>query len=53
MCGNYSREETIQGLKLYEEIRYAKFPEPKKHNEKTPSVSMNRNGYEIQYKKMH
>ena len=23
MCGNYSREETIQGRKLYEEIRYA------------------------------
>ena len=22
MCGNYSREETIQGRKLYEEIRY-------------------------------
>ena len=22
-CGNYSREETIQGRKLYEEIRYA------------------------------
>ena len=22
MCGNYSREETIQGWKLYEEIRY-------------------------------
>ena len=21
-CGNYSREETIQGRKLYEEIRY-------------------------------
>ena len=21
-CGNYSREETIQGQKLYEEIRY-------------------------------
>ena len=25
MCGNYSREETIQGRKLYEEIRYVKF----------------------------
>jgi len=24
-CGNYSREETIQGRKLYEEIRYAIF----------------------------
>ena len=24
-CGNYSREETIQGRKLYEEIRYAFF----------------------------
>ena len=24
MCGNYSREETIQGRKLYEEIRYVK-----------------------------
>ena len=24
MCGNYSREETIQGRKLYEEIRYSK-----------------------------
>ena len=24
MCGNYSREETIQGRKLYEEIRYTK-----------------------------
>ena len=24
MCGNYSREETIQGQKLYEEIRYTK-----------------------------
>ena len=23
MCGNYSREETIQGRKLYEEIRYS------------------------------
>jgi hypothetical protein len=23
-CGNYSREETIQGRKLYEEIRYSK-----------------------------
>ena len=23
ICGNYSREETIQGRKLYEEIRYA------------------------------
>ena len=23
MCGNYSREETIQGWKLYEEIRYS------------------------------
>ena len=22
MCGNYSREKTIQGQKLYEEIRY-------------------------------
>ena len=22
MCGNYSREEIIQGRKLYEEIRY-------------------------------
>jgi hypothetical protein len=22
MCGNYSREETIQGRKLYEEIQY-------------------------------
>ena len=22
MCGNYSREETIQGQKLYEGIRY-------------------------------
>jgi hypothetical protein len=22
MCGNYSREETIQGRKLYREIRY-------------------------------
>ena len=22
MCGNYSRSETIQGRKLYEEIRY-------------------------------
>ena len=22
MCGNYSREETIQGRKLYEEVRY-------------------------------
>ena len=25
MCGNYSREETIQGRKLYEEIRYSNF----------------------------
>ena len=25
MCGNYSREETIQGRKLYEEIRYVIF----------------------------
>ena len=25
MCGNYSREETIQGRKLYEEIRYLFF----------------------------
>ena len=25
MCGNYSREETIQGQKLYEEIWYARF----------------------------
>ena len=25
MCGNYSREETIQGLKLYEEIRYTEW----------------------------
>ena len=25
MCGNYSREETIQGWKLYEEIRYLLF----------------------------
>ena len=25
MCGNYSREETIQGRKLYEEIRYIFF----------------------------
>ena len=25
MCGNYSREETIQGRKLYEEIRYINF----------------------------
>ena len=24
-CGNYSREETIQGRKLYEEIRYIIF----------------------------
>ena len=24
MCGKYSREETIQGWKLYEEIRYTK-----------------------------
>ena len=24
-CGNYSREETIQGRKLYEEIRYFDF----------------------------
>ena len=24
MCGNYLREETIQGRKLYEEIRYSK-----------------------------
>ena len=24
MCGNYSREETIQGRKLYVEIRYIK-----------------------------
>ena len=27
MCGNYSREETIQGRKLYEEIRYIEGPE--------------------------
>ena len=26
MCGNYSREETIQGRKLYEEIRYIHMP---------------------------
>ena len=26
MCGNYSREETIQGRKLYEEIRYFSCP---------------------------
>ena len=25
MCWNYSREETIQGRKLYEEIRYPDF----------------------------
>ena len=25
MCGNYSREETIQGRKLYGEIRYSFF----------------------------
>ena len=25
MCGNYSREKTIQGRKLYEEIRYIHF----------------------------
>ena len=24
-CGNYSREETIQGRKLYEEIRYNEY----------------------------
>ena len=27
-CGNYSREETIQGRKLYEEIRYTKISRP-------------------------
>ena len=25
MCGNYSREQTIQGRKLYEAIRYSQF----------------------------
>ena len=24
MCGNYSREETVQGQKLYDEIRQSK-----------------------------
>ena len=27
MCGNYSREETIQGRKLYEEIWFLSIPE--------------------------
>ena len=31
MCGNYSREETIQGRKLYEEIRYIKTKEEVVH----------------------
>ena len=35
MCGNSSREETIQGWKLYEEIRYIFIPKkPKRWCEK-------------------
>ena len=36
-CGNYSREETIQGRKLYEEIRYLIYVYPVK----SIKVSMN------------
>ena len=38
MCGNYSREETIQGRKLYEEIQY-----PEKVEEYIPTF------YKIRY----
>ena len=31
-CGNYSREETIQGRKLFAEIRYSNFNNPIKDN---------------------
>ena len=32
MCGNYSREETIQGRKLYEEIWYIQMKLPNFEN---------------------
>ena len=39
MCGNYSREETVQGRKLYEEIWYVYYMELiRKHFEKTDSI---------------
>ena len=38
-CGNYSREETIQGWKLYEEIWY-KFFDTRKQQISRPKLSM-------------
>ena len=38
-CGNYSREETIQGRKLYEEIRYVVFRK-KKIESKVVNISV-------------